>query len=76
MRRSACTGSSPCAANTDVFPNAGGAIPRLRSQAVGDVTGLYEQHEVEAFLAEDAVKHEAFVRAGERETLKLETQKA
>lgn len=44
--------------------------------AVGDVTGLYEQHEVETFLAEDAVKLEAYVRAGEKETLKLETQKA
>jgi len=56
-------------------------IPRTRRKiymghSVGDVTGLYEQHEVEAFLTEDAAKLESFVRAGERETLKLETQKA
>ena len=45
--------------------------------AVGDVTVLYEQHEMVAFLAEDALKLEQFVRAAERETLKLETtQKA
>jgi hypothetical protein len=52
-------------------------IPRTRRKlymghAVGDVTELYEQHEVDAFLAEDALKLEAFVRSAERETLKLE----
>jgi hypothetical protein len=56
-------------------------IPRTRRKiylghSVGDVTALYEQHEVIAFLAEDAAKLEQFVRSAERETLRLEAQKA
>jgi integrase len=52
-------------------------IPRSRRRrymghSLGDVTELYEQDELERYLAEDAAKLEAFVRAGEKETLKLE----
>lgn len=56
-------------------------IPRTRRRqymghSLGDVTDIYEQHEVEQYLAEDAAKLEAFVKAGERATLKLEDKKA
>lgn len=56
-------------------------IPRTRRRqymghTVGDVTDIYEQQEVEQYLPEDASKLEAFVKAGEKETLKLEGKQA
>jgi len=56
-------------------------IPRTRRRqymghSTKDVTDLYESHEVERYLTEDALKLEGFVRAGERETLKLEGRQA
>jgi integrase len=56
-------------------------IPRSRRRrymghSIGDVTDIYEQQEVEQYLAEDAAKLEAFVRSGEREMLKLEGRQA
>lgn len=56
-------------------------IPRTRRRqymghSIGDVTDIYEQHEVEAHLPGDAAKIEAFVRAAERETLRLEGRQA
>jgi integrase len=56
-------------------------IPRTRRRqylghSLGDVTDIYEQHEVEEHLAADAAKLEAFVKAGEKETLKLEGRQA
>ncbi len=56
-------------------------IPRTRRRqymgnSTGDVTDTYEQHEVEAYLAIDAEKLDAFVRSGERDTLKLEGRQA
>ena len=56
-------------------------IPRTRRRqymghSLGDVTDIYEQHEVEQYLAEDASKLDAFVKAGEKGTLKLEDRKA
>lgn len=56
-------------------------IPRSRRRrymghAIGDVTELYEQDELERYLSEDAAKLEAFVRAGEKETLKIEGRQA
>lgn len=56
-------------------------IPRSRRRrymghAIGDVTELYEQDELERYLSEDSAKLEAFVRAGEKETLKLEGRQA
>jgi hypothetical protein len=44
-------------------------------RSLGDVTKFYEQNELERYLSEDAAKLEAFVRAGERETLKFEATK-
>lgn len=49
-------------------------IPRTRRRrylghAIGDVTELYEQDELERYLAEDAARLEAFVRSAEREML-------
>ena len=43
---------------------------------LGDVTDIYEQHEVDEHLAADAAKLEAFVRTAEKEMLKLEERHA
>ncbi len=56
-------------------------IPRTRRRqymghSIGDVTEIYEQHEVEQYLTDDAAKLEALVKAGEKETLKVEVRKA
>ena len=56
-------------------------IPRTRRRqymghSTKDVTDLYEAHEVELYLIEDAGKLEQFVRTAEKETLKLEGKQA
>ena len=56
-------------------------IPRTRRRqymghSTKDVTDLYETHEVERYLIEDAGKIEQFVRTAEKETLKLEGKQA
>lgn len=56
-------------------------IPRTRRRqymghSTKDVTDLYEAHEVENYLIEDAKRLERFVRAGEKDTLKLEERQA
>lgn len=56
-------------------------IPRNRRRqymghATGDVTDLYEQTEIARYLSEDAAKLETFVKARERDTLKLEGRQA
>jgi len=56
-------------------------IPRTRRRqymghSTGDVTDIYETHEVDRYLSDDAAKLENFVRAGEKETLKLEGRQA
>lgn len=49
---------------------------RYMGHSLGDVTDIYEQHEVEQYLEADAAKLEAFVRSGEKETLRLEDRHA
>ena len=44
--------------------------------SVGDVTDIYEQHEVDRYLADDAAKLERWVRAQEKEALKRGMRKA
>jgi hypothetical protein len=56
-------------------------IPRSRRRqymghASGDVTDIYERHEVAQYLREDAARLDALVRSGEKETFKLEDRHA
>lgn len=56
-------------------------IPRTRRRqymghSTGDVTDIYEQHEVDQYLIDDAAKLEEFVKSEKRKTLLLEERKA
>jgi hypothetical protein len=56
-------------------------VPRTRRQkylghAIGDVTDIYESHEVAGHLVADAQLLADFIRAGEKTTLTLETGKS